>query len=312
MTSSILPITYGVPQGSILGPILFTLYINEISDILTCNVVLYADDTVILHENVQTLQDNLNRILNWCNDNQLTTNAKKSQWRRMNVCTDQIDPRNIDIKIRNTNLEKVKVYKYLGVHIDNSLNFQHHNKILTRNVNFKVTHFKRIRKFITKSAAELIYKCTILPVLEYADFILDQCIAYMNKALQKIENFCLLIVNNQHFLKFQEQDSTETLHRNTKIFRLVHRRRMHLLQFAFTLRKNEEMVDIRNNIMTRRREGIVFKVIHSNHYKFYKKNLYRCSIEWNNLDVRTSLIDNKIEFKSALKKAIQNLFAKVL
>ena len=86
-----------------------------------------------------------------------------------------------------------------------------------------------------------------MPVLEYADFILDQSIAYMNKALQKIQNFCLLIVNNQHFLKFQEQDSTETLPRNTKIFRLVHRRRMHLLQFAFTLRKDEEMVDIRNN-----------------------------------------------------------------
>ena len=65
---------------------------------------------------------------------------------------------------------------------------------------------------------------------------------------------------------------------------------MHLLQFAFTLRRNEEMVDIRNNIMTRRREGRVFKVIHSNHYKFYKNSIYRCSIEWNNLDVRTSLI----------------------
>ena len=155
-----------------MGPILFSLFINEISDMLTCDVVLYADDTVILHENVQILQDNLNKIVNWCNDNQLTIIAKKSQWMRMNVCNDQIDLRNIDIKIRDTNLEKVK---YLGVHIDNSLNFQHHNKILMRNVNFKVTYFKRIRKFITKSVAELIYKCIILPVLQTLFWIKALC-----------------------------------------------------------------------------------------------------------------------------------------
>ena len=79
-TSKLLPLAYGVPQGSILGPILFSIYINGISEIVLCNVVLYADDTVILHDNVSILQDNLNTIMNWCNDNQLTINAKKSQW----------------------------------------------------------------------------------------------------------------------------------------------------------------------------------------------------------------------------------------
>ena len=164
-TSGILPLTYGVPQGSILGPILFSIYINEITNILSCNVILYADDTVILHDDVTVLQNNLNRIATWCNTNQLTINVKKSQWMRLNVCNDQIDQRNIDIKISNQNLEKVKVYKYLGVYIDNQLNFQHHHKISMRNINYKVSHFKRIRKFITRHAAEMIYKCTILPVL---------------------------------------------------------------------------------------------------------------------------------------------------
>ena len=60
--------------------------INEISEILSCNVVLYADNTVILHDDTSILQENLNVIVNWCNDNQLTINAKKSQWMRTNVC----------------------------------------------------------------------------------------------------------------------------------------------------------------------------------------------------------------------------------
>ena len=311
MTSKLLPLTYGVPQGSILGSIFFSIYINEISEILSCNVILYADDTVILHDDVSVLQDNLNTIMNWCNDNLFTINAKKSQWMRMNICNHQIDTSNITFKISDKTLEMVQVYKYLGIFVDTQLNFHHHNRVLTRNVNFKVTHFKRIRKFITKSAAEMIYKCTILPVIEYAEFVLDQGIAYINKALQKFQNLCLLIVNNQHFQKFNERDSTETLHRNMKLFKLVHRRHLHLLQFAFTFRTCKDMVDSRN-IVTKRRGGVVFKVTHSNHYKFYKNPLYRCSIEWNNLDVRTSLIEEQIEFKNTVKKSIPNPYAKVL
>ena len=116
-------------------------------------MVLYADDTVILHDDLTVLQDNLKRIVKWCNANRLTINIKKSQWMRMNICNDQIDPRIIDIKIFNENLEMVRVYKYLGIYIDNQLNFQQHHTILIRNVNFKVSHFKRIPKFITKNAA---------------------------------------------------------------------------------------------------------------------------------------------------------------
>ena len=105
---------------------------------------------------------------------------------RINVCNDQIDVNNVTIKILDKTLEMVNTFKYLGIFIDTQLNLGHHNRVLTRNVIFKVTHFKRIRKFITRSAAEMIYKCTILLVLEYADLILDQGIAYINKALPKL------------------------------------------------------------------------------------------------------------------------------
>ena len=71
------------------------------------------------------------------------------------------------------------------------------------------------------------------------------------------------------------------------------------------------MVDNRNNA-TRRREGIVFRVVYSDHHIFYKTPFYRCSIEWNKLDVPTSLLEGKTEFKNALKGAILNPYAKVL
>ena len=61
----------------------------------------------------------------------MAINAKTSQWMRMNICKDQVGPLNIEIKIMNKNNEMVKVYKYLGVHVDCQLNYQHHNKLLT-------------------------------------------------------------------------------------------------------------------------------------------------------------------------------------
>ena len=75
-----LPITYGVPQGSILGPILFSIYINEIANIVNCGIVLYTDDTVIFHQDKNILQDNLRIITDWCNNNLLTINVEKSHW----------------------------------------------------------------------------------------------------------------------------------------------------------------------------------------------------------------------------------------
>ena len=90
LTSDTLPITYGVPQGSILGPILFSIYINEISKIFNCGIVLYSNDTVILHHDKNVLQHNLKVICAWCNDNLLTINVKKSHRMKTKVCGEQI------------------------------------------------------------------------------------------------------------------------------------------------------------------------------------------------------------------------------
>ena len=144
-----------------------------------------------------------------------------------------------------------------------------------------------------------------LPVLEYADFIQDQGIIYINKAIQKLQNLGLLIAHDQHILSFDQRDSSETLHRNSKMFRLIHRRRLHLLQFAFWLKEDITLLD-RTDIPTRRHAVTVFILSKSNHYKFHKNPYYRCMIEWNNLTVGMSLIEDKEAFSRAVKGTVQN------
>ena len=80
---------------------------------------------------------------------------------------------------------------------------------------------------------------------------------YINKAIQKLQNLGLLIAHNQHILPYDQKDSSETLHRNSKMSRLIHRRKLHILQFAFRLKEDITLLDAQD-IPTRRRVGTLF------------------------------------------------------
>ena len=86
---------------------------------------------------------------------------------------------------------------------------------------------------------------------------------------------------------------------------------LHLLQFAFKLKMKDDLLDQRE-IPTRRRVGIVFSLVKSNHYKFPKNPYYRCMLAWNSLPVDISLLDSKESFTKAVKDTVHNPYIKVL
>ena len=145
--SEIFLITCGVPQGSVCGPLLFLIYINDIANVLEhCKVSLYADDTVIYisHENVKTatelIQMDLNNLLNWCMRNKLTINSKKTKYciygMRSNVKKSKSI--NMVLSLNNNILDRVCSYKYLGFILDDHLTFNKHIAELCKIVSHKL------------------------------------------------------------------------------------------------------------------------------------------------------------------------------
>ena len=109
----------------------------------------------------------------------------------------------------------------------------------------------------------------------------------------------------------RKRDSSDVLHRQSNVFRLIHGRRLHLLQFDFTLKSSAALLDERD-IPTRRRDGTVFMIPKSNHYKFPRNPYYRCMTEWNNLQVHFTLLPNRDVFKNTIKASIPDPYTKVL
>ena len=125
--------------------------------------------------------------------------------------------------------------------MDNDLSFQAHRDNLENRVYIKLSYFKKIRKFINVDAAVTIYKSTILPVIEYADFVFDYGIKHVNKQMQSLQNQGLYIVYNQHAFPYLERDSSTSLHRQAKIFRLYHRRRIKFIKICIHNVQNGEL-----------------------------------------------------------------------
>ena len=230
-------INCGVPQGSILGPTLFTLYINDLENVFTASkVYLYADDTVILnfHEDIDSLTNCVNRELsfyhNWLLYNRLTVNPKKSNVVLFKGYGQRINCRLKPITLGKDVLSYVQSYKYLGIWIDAKLRFDIHIKKILKDVSFRLSRLFRIRNTITENIALRIYKVMVLPLIDYGDIIYLTGTKTSIKKLDVLQKKALRIIG-----KINKRNSTKDISERLQVLDLNKRRLYHLLQYAYKI-----------------------------------------------------------------------------
>ena len=134
----------GVPQGSILGPLLFLLYVNDVVKcIKDCKLKLYADDTVIYiaHRDFEIaktmLQNDLDCYLTWCQQNKLSVNTTKTKLMVFAASKRKLNTLNLNLHLDNERLMVAPSYKYLGVILDPLLSYNLHLKYIVKTVSYK-------------------------------------------------------------------------------------------------------------------------------------------------------------------------------
>ena len=194
--SSELNITKGVPQGSILGPLLFNLMVNDMLQNHE-NAISYADDTLIYAVapaqsaamNQVTLQ--FNKLNRWYLENGLILNVLKTKYMLLsNKATDD----SIQLKLENSLLPPVKSLILLGVEIDNKLSLEAQiNKIVTR-ANSATYTLRKIRHLLSYEDAHLLYISFIRPVLEYSSSLYLGLNKFLTTKIESAQNKAIRVI----------------------------------------------------------------------------------------------------------------------
>ena len=175
MISSVAQITSGVPQGSVIGPLLFSVLINNLSLVVSSTSGLFTDDTYIYwviksKEDSTALQRDLDALVKW--EQTWSIKFHPDKWKVLTI-TNKSKIFRFDYKIHNKCLEKVDHAKYLGVHIDKKLLWKFHVSSITSTTNH-CRHFFQQHLVICDQETKLqCYKRLACPIVEYTFSVWD-------------------------------------------------------------------------------------------------------------------------------------------
>ena len=230
-SSSFLPIICGVPQGSILGPLLFLLYVNDIQSVTDLNLIMFADDTNIFATGhcpillAASLNSKLEEICHWFAANLLSLNLQKTCFmvftRKMFSDTD------VNITINGVSLNRVHEIKFLGVVFSDDLKWKKHVDMVVNKVSKIVGILYRVGHILDADKLKLLYHTLLEPHLTYCCSVwssphktgnLDRILRLQKAAVRIITCSSYLSHSNPLFYKLKILKIYELSHLSKLVF----------------------------------------------------------------------------------------------
>ena len=176
--SSSRPVSSGVPQGSILGPLFFIIFINCLNEVICHgNVSMYADDTTLSvsgkdpKEISAKLTDDLASIMKWLNVNKLFLNTDKTNVMLIGTAgkLSNVHENDFVVSVNGKHLERVRKAKCLGVIIDDQLKWHEQVNSTVQKVFYKIGLLRRLKPFIDIDSLNVIFKSFVQPIFDYCN-----------------------------------------------------------------------------------------------------------------------------------------------
>ena len=218
------PVLSGIPQGSVLGPLLFLIYVNDLPSDICSSLMLFADDTKIYRciqstEDAETLQADLNTLSQWSTTWQLPFNVDKCK-------VLHFGQKNLSHQYTMYSLGKdkpitaVEEEKDLGILFDKKLRFSNHIKSCISKANQRIGIIRRNFKFLNQNSFLTIYNSMVRPILEYASSVWYTMYKQDSEAIEKVQRRATKLLLHLRKLPYPERL------RRLNLPSLVYRRRI--------------------------------------------------------------------------------------
>ena len=293
--SSLLNINCGVPQGSVLGPLLFLIYVNDIAN---CNphglIRLFADDTNVFIENsqIESLYNDAEHVLmyldKWFKANKLTLNVEKTNFI---IFTTADKRKNIDIpntlELNNIMINRTDQAKYLGLIIDEELSWKHHIDMLCNRIKRFFPSFYILRNYVNTDHAKSIYYATLHSRIKYGIALYGAADKNIIEPLQILQNKLLRVLT-----KKDRMYSTNKLHNDLELLKINDIYESEILSFVYNC-VNKNVPKVMGNYFTMLSDTHNVNTRNKNHILYdpcLKSKIGRLSVKqkgvqlWNKLD----------------------------
>ena len=304
----------GVPQGSILGPLLFLLYINDIVKNIGSNIRLFADDTslFIIVDNPATaalcLNSDLEKLSRWAAIWLVTFNPSKNE--SLLISRKINKPIHPPLYMQNVQIQEVSTHKHLGLYFSNDCSWHQHIDYIKQKAWFRIHIMRKLKFKLDRKSLETIYLTFIRPLLEYGNVIWDNCTQYEKNELDKIQNEAARITTGTTKLvsldNLYKEVGWQTLHRRRQDHKITLFYKMfNQLTPVYLSSLIPQQVNAISHHNLRNSNDI--HTIRSNTSLYHNSFLPSTLRQWNSLPVEVRQLNTLSSFKTFLKKDLQSV-----